>query len=109
MELSSHVVSNLDQWVEDGFITADQRESIAQLMEAAVQDAYEYGLSHTEDRSDAYQEGLDDGYDNGYDDGYDNGYDNGYRTAKEDLTNSMRDEWFEQGWAEALIEHGIEE
>jgi hypothetical protein len=96
MELSSHVVSNLDQWVEDGFIAADQRESIAQLMKAAVQDAYEHGLLH----SDAYQEGLDEGYDTGFDDGYD---------SAQSGWEAKRDEWFEQGWAEALLEHGIEE
>ncbi len=55
MELSSHVTSNLDLWVENGFISVEQREAIAQLMENAVQDAYESGLAE-------YQ-------DNGYDDG----------------------------------------
>jgi hypothetical protein len=89
MELSSHVVSNLDQWVEDGFINIEQREAFAQLMENAVQDAYEHGLVMS-----------DDGYDTGFDDGYSEGL------AE---IETKRDEWFEQGWAEALLEHGIEE
>lgn len=94
--LTSHVTSNLDQWVEDGYITADQRESIAQLMENAVQDAYDDGLSQSDN-------------DGGYDDGYDDGYDAGYDQAKNELRDELRDDWFEQGWAAALAEHGIEE
>lgn len=93
MELSSHVTSNLDQWVENGFINAEQREAIAQLMQGAVNDAYWSG-----------QDSVD-----SYDDGFVHGYDEGYDTAKADLEGPMRDQWFEQGWAEALLEHGIEE
>lgn len=89
--LTSHVTSNLDQWVEDGYITADQRESIAQLLENAVQDAYDNGLAQSDN-------------DGGYDLGYDDGYAEGLASLE-----SKRDEWFEQGWAEALLEHGIEE
>lgn len=89
--LSSHVTSNLDQWVEDGFINIAQREAFAQLMENAVQDAYEDGFSQSDN-------------DGGYDDGYDDGYNEGLASFE-----SKRDEWFEQGWAEALLEHGIEE
>lgn len=89
--LTSHVTSNLDQWVEDGFINIAQREAIAQLMENAVQDAYEHGLSQSDN-------------DGGYDDGYEDGYSEGLASFE-----SKRDEWFEQGWAEALLEHGIEE
>lgn len=88
MELTSHVTSNLDQWVENGFINAAQREAIAQLMQGAVEDAYNTGC-------DTY-------------DGYDNGWDDGYEAGKAEF-ESKRDEWFEQGWAEALLEHGIEE
>ena len=91
MEPSSHVIANLDQWVENGFINIEQREAIAQLMENAVQDAYEHGLSQSDN-----------------DDGYDDGWDHGYETARGEW-DSKRDEWFEQGWAEALREHGIEE
>lgn len=91
MELSSHVVTNLDQWVENGLINAAQREAIAQLMENAIQDAYWVGQ------------------DSNYSDGYDSGWDEGYNAAKAELEEKMRDEWFQQGWEEALIEHGIEE
>ena len=94
MELSSHVVTNLDQWVENGLINAEQREAIAQLMENAVQDAYWAG-----------QDSMNDNYS----DGYDSGFDEGYARAEQELTDKMRDEWFQQGWEEALIEHGIEE
>lgn len=93
MELSSHVVTNLDQWVENGLINAQQREAIAQLMQDATQDAYWAG-----------QDSMDT-----YDDGFDEGYDVGYAAAKTELEEKMRDEWFQQGWEEALIEHGIEE
>jgi hypothetical protein len=91
MELSTHVVANLDKWVEDGLINAEQREAIAQLMEGAVQDAYEHGLTQSDN-----------------DGGYDDGWSDGYETARSEW-ESQRDEWFEQGWAEALLEHGIEE
>ena len=97
--LSSHVTSNLDQWVEDGFIDIAQRESFAQLLENAVQDAYDKGLSQSDN---------DGGYDDGYDYGYDCGWSDGYESAKAENA-ADRDEWFEQGWAEALLEHGIEE
>lgn len=99
MELSSHVTANLDEWVENGFINASQREAIAQLMEDAVQDSYDAGLANADDSGN---------YDAGLDDGYDNGWSDGYETAKAENA-ADRDEWFEQGWAEALLEHGIEE
>jgi hypothetical protein len=89
MELSSHVVANLDQWVENGFISVEQREAFAQLMENAVQDAYEAGLMQS-----------DDGYDTGFDDGFSEG-------LAEIETN--RNDWFDQGYEAALMEHGIEE
>ena len=92
MELSSHVTTNLDEWVENGFINASQREAIAQLMENAVDDAYDAG----------YDQGY---YSNG---SYDDGWDDGYEAGRAEF-QSQRDEWFEQGWAEALLEHGIEE
>ena len=94
--LSGHVTSNLDQWVEDGFIDANQREAFAQLMENALQDAYDSGLAQSDN-------------DGGYDDGYDRGYDDGYDRARNDLRDELRDDWFEQGWAAAIAEHGIEE
>jgi len=100
--LTSHVTANLDQWVENGFITTEQRDAVEQLMETAVQDAYEAGLLNTDD-------GYDDGYSDGVDSGYDSGWDAGYEQAKKELRDELRDEWFEQGWAEALAEHGIEE
>jgi hypothetical protein len=90
MELSSHVISNLDQWVENGFINIEQREAIAQLMQGVVEDAYHCGA------------------DDSADDGYDSGWSDGYESARAEW-ESQRDEWFEQGWAEALLEHGIEE
>lgn len=94
MELSSNVTANLDQWVENGLINAEQREAIAQLMEGAVQDAYWAG-----------QDSMNDNYD----DGYDNGWSDGYEQAKNELRDELRDDWFEQGWAAAIAEHGIEE
>lgn len=97
MELPSHVTTNLDQWVENGLINAEQREAIVQLMENAIDDAYDSG----------YDQGY---HSNGdYDNGYDNGWDDGYRAAKAELEETMKDTWFQQGWEEALIEHGIEE
>lgn len=86
MELSSHVTTNLDEWVENGFINASQREAIAQLMEGAIEDAYNAGDQGS----------------------YDDGWDDGYEAGRAEF-QSQRDEWFEQGWAEALLEHGIEE
>lgn len=90
MELSSYVTTNLDQWVENGLINAEQREAIAQLIDNATDDAYNAGCDSMQD----------DGYDCGWDDGY---------AAGRAKFESQRDEWFEQGWAEALLEHGIEE
>ena len=83
MELSSHVTANLDQWVENGYINAAQREAIAQLMENALEDAR----------------------DSGYDDGYDEGHKEGYNTGHCDYSNDS----FDQGYQAALIAHGIEE
>jgi len=79
MELSSHVTANLDQWVENGFINASQREAIAQLMEEAVEDAH----------------------DSGYDEGHDHGYNAGLSDASDDS--------FDQGYASALADNNIEE
>lgn len=89
--LSGHVTINLDRWVEDGFIDANQREAFAQLMENALQDAYDSGLAQSDN-------------DGGFDDGWDAGYAEGIAAIER-----KRDEWFEQGWEEALLEHGIEE
>ena len=77
----------LDTWVENGFINAEQREAIAEL----IADEKDYS------------------YDSGYDDGWYAGWDEGYSAAKAELEEKMKDEWFQQGWEEALIEHGIEE
>ena len=107
MELSSHVISNLDQWVEDGLINTEQREAFAQLIANAVQDAYDAGLANAV--QDAYDNGHEDGYDNGHEDGYDNGWSEGFEEGKTGLEAGLRDEWFEQGYAAALAEHGIEE
>lgn len=86
----------LDTWVENGFINAEQREAISELIAGEKDTSYDSG----------YDAGY---YSNGdYDDGYDNGYDDGYSAAQSEF-ESKRDEWFEQGWAEALLEHGIEE
>lgn len=90
MQMSSEATGTLDQWVENGFINAAQREAIAELMNVEVDTAYANGC-------DDYR---DDGYECGYDDGY---------AAAQGEWDSKRDEWFEQGWAEALLEHGIEE
>lgn len=76
----------LDTWVENGFINIEQREAIAHLIGDEKDYSYDYG------------------YDSGYDDGYGDGY-----SAAEAEFDKKRDEWFEQGWAEALLEHGIEE
>lgn len=81
--LSGHVTSNLDQWVEDGFIDANQREAFAQLMENALQDTWDAGYEH--------------------------GYDDCYEVANRELREKLRDDWFEEGWAAAIAEHGIEE
>jgi hypothetical protein len=56
----------------------------------------------------ASQDSYEDGLDAGFDSAYDQGYDDGQRVAKAEW-ETQRDEWFEQGWAEALLEHGIEE
>jgi hypothetical protein len=58
-------------------------------MENAVQDAYEAGLMQS-----------DDGYDTGFDDGFSEGL------AE---IETKRDDWFDQGYEAALMEHGIEE
>jgi len=83
MELSSHVTANLDQWVENGFINAAQREAVAQLMEGAFIDVY------------------DNGYDHGFDHGWTEGHNEGFREAA--------DASFEEGYSAAITEHGIEE
>ncbi len=86
----------LDTWVEDGFITAEQRESIASLIQDKVDASYDAG----------YDAGY---YSNGdYDAGFDAGFDQGYAECQAGF-ESKRDEWFMQGWEEALVEHGIEE
>ena len=103
MLTSDDTIANLDQWVENGFINIEQREAFAQLIEVATQDAYEDGLSQSDNDG-----GYDDGYSDGVDSGYDSGYEDGERAAKAEW-ETQRDEWFEQGWAECLIEHGIEE
>jgi hypothetical protein len=82
MELSSHVTANLDQWVENGFIHARQREAIAQLMEAALDDAY------------------DAGYNRGENDAYDDGYDAGYGYGLRDAGSS-----FDEGYAAAIADN----
>jgi hypothetical protein len=94
--MTSPVTSNLDQWVENGFINAKQRESIAQLIEYACYDAEQAG--YTKGRDDLAGKGS---YDLGYDDGYDAGYSN---AAEENATDS-----FDQGYQAALTEYGIEE
>lgn len=99
MEVSSHVTANLDQWIENGFINIEQREAIFQLIAGAVQDGYDQGLANA-DCSANYDDGVDAGYDNGWHDGYESG--------KAEFAG-QRDEWFEQGWAAAIAEHGIEE
>jgi hypothetical protein len=76
-------VGILDTWVEDGFINAEQREAIAEL--------------------------ISDVTDGSYDSGYEYGWDEGYHAARTELEETMKDSWFQQGWEEALIEHGIEE
>jgi len=73
--MTSHVTTNLDQWVENGFINAAQREAIAQLIENACYDASEAG--YAEGYSDADREASSSSYDSGYDDGYSVGYDEG--------------------------------
>lgn len=86
MEIPSDVTTSLDQWVENGFINIQQREAIAQIMGAV--DYTVEDLLHS---------------------AYEDGFDEGYSRAEYDLTDKLRDTWFEQGWEEALIEHGIEE
>ena len=103
MELSSHVIANLDQLVENGAIDKETHEIIVGLMEDATQDAYDMGLAEYTD------DGYDDGYQDGSDSGYSSGWDDGYEQAKNELRDELRDEWFEQGWAAAIAEHGIEE
>ena len=57
---------------------------------------------------DAYESGFDEGNSVGSDADFDHGYEEGYAAAQAEF-ETKRDEWFEQGWAEALLEHGIEE
>lgn len=57
---------------------------------------------------DAYEDGFDTGSRTTSEDDYDAGFDQGYATAQTEF-EAKRDEWFMQGWEEALIEHGIEE
>ena len=83
----------LDTWVENGFINIEQREAIAEL----IADEKDY----------SYDSGYDQGYHSNGD--YDDGWDAGYDAAKAELEEKMKDTWFQQGWEEALIEHGIEE
>lgn len=87
----------LDTWVENGVINIEQREAIAELI--------------PNEKDTSYDSGYDVGYySNGdYDDGYEAGWDDGYDAAKAGLEEKMKDTWFQQGWEEALIEHGIEE
>lgn len=88
----------LDTWLWDGFIDAEQREAIASLI--------------ADETNNAYDQGYDAGYGSSggdYDDGYDAGWDDGYNAAKAEVEETMKDTWFQQGWEEALIEHGIEE
>jgi flagellar biosynthesis/type III secretory pathway protein FliH len=73
--MTSHVTANLDQWVENGFINAEQREAIAQLIENACCDASEAG--YAEGYYDANREASSSSYGSGYDDGYSVGYDEG--------------------------------
>jgi len=90
-------VEILDTWVENGFINIEQREAIAKLIADEKDYSYDYG----------YDSGLSDT--SSYDEGYDAGWDDGYDAAKAELEEKMKDTWFQQGWEEALIEHGIEE
>lgn len=90
MELSSHVKNNMNDWLESGLINTEAYNAILQLMSDALDDAYNAGSDSAEDE------------------GYDRGWDDGYQTGKSEY-EGQRDEWFEQGWAECLIEHGIEE
>lgn len=75
MTLSSHVTTNLDQWVENGLISAEQREAVAQLIESACDDARDYGYG--EGYSDGIVETKSMSYDDAYDDGYSAGYADG--------------------------------
>jgi hypothetical protein len=103
MELSSHVTTNLNEMLSNGSLDNVTYAAVWQLLNGAVQDAYDAGLAEA-DANGSYGDGYSDGIDNGYD----QGYEDGERTAKAEW-ETQRDEWFEQGWAEALLEHGIEE
>ena len=86
-------VEILDTWVENGFINAEQREAIAELI--------------ADEKDVSYDSGYDSGY---YSNGdYDAGWDEGYEAAKAQFEETMRDTWFDQGYEAALAEHGIEE
>lgn len=86
MELSSHVITNLNHWVEDDFINTKQCEAIVQLMENAIQDAYWAGQASMNVN---------------YDDSFDSGLEEGYNVAKAELEETMKD--FQQGWEHFLI------
>jgi hypothetical protein len=104
MELSSHVTTNLLEMLSRGSLDNVTYAAVWQLLNGAVQDAYDAGLAAGGDDGYSYRLGLDGGYETGHDDGYDTGY-----NAAQAEFDTKRDEWFEQGWAEALLEHGIEE
>jgi hypothetical protein len=104
MELSSHVTTNLLEMLSKGSLDNVTYAAVWQLMSGAVQDAYDAGLAAGGEDDGSYHAGVDDGYNTGLDDGYDTGY-----NAAQAEFDTKRDEWFEQGWAEALLEHGIEE
>lgn len=92
------VTTELDQLELNGAIDKETRAILEDIIEDVRSDAYEDGLM------------VDNGdYEAGVDSGYDQGWDSGYEQAKSDLRDELRDEWFEQGWAAALAEHGIEE
>ena len=86
MELSSHVTTNLNDWVETSFITEAQREAIVQLLTGALQDA-----------QNAY---TDNCYDSAWSDGYEAGH------AEVEVT---RDDWYDRGYAAALADYNIGE
>lgn len=76
-----------EQWIEEGIIDAEHREVVMQFISSV----------------------YDDGREDGREDGYDSGWSDGFETGKAELEAGLRDEWFQQGWEAALIEHGIEE
>jgi len=84
----------LMQWLEDGYIDSDQYKSLESLL--------------AEEKDQSYNNGYDSTMAD-FDSGYEAGWDDCYNAAKAELEEKMKDEWFQQGWEEALIEHGIEE